>query len=72
MKAKETRYFRIKVSKPFEMKRARKLIFVSSHTKGCSVYRTIAFEEKEEVQTYLTTLGLEPETVSKLSLQNMT
>jgi len=63
-------YFRIKVGKPLEMKKAKKLIYMSS-ANGISIYKTIMFDDKEDVFDYLKDLGCQPEKVSKLSLQNV-
>lgn len=67
---KETTYFRIKVKNQIKMKLASKLIYMST-ANGYSIYRTIAYDNSEDVKAYLGKLGCEPETVSKLSLQNI-
>lgn len=67
---KEITYFRIKVKNQLKMKIASKLIYVSS-ANGYSIYRTMAYDDSEEVKAYLTKLGCEPDVVSKLSLQNI-
>lgn len=67
---KETTYFRIKVKNQIKMKLASKLIYMST-ANGYSIYRTIAYDNSEDVKTYLSKLGCEPELVSKLSLQNI-
>ena len=67
---KVTTYFRIKVKNQLKMKIATKLIYMSS-ANGYSIYRTMAYDDSEEVKAYLSKLGCDPEIVSKLSLQNI-
>jgi hypothetical protein len=67
---KVTTYFRIKVKNQLKMKLASKLIYMSS-ANGYSIYRTMAYDDSEEVKAYLSKLGCDPEIVSKLSLQNI-
>ena len=63
-------YFRIKVDKPLKMKHATKLIYMSTAS-GYSIYRTMSYDNSDDVKAYLEKLGCEPELVSKLSLQNI-
>ena len=71
MKAKEVHYFRIKIENPLMMSKARKLIYMTSYLEGASIYKTIAFDNKEDVTEYLECTGCVPVIVSKLSLQNI-
>jgi hypothetical protein len=66
---KEVTHFRIKVAKPLSMSKAKKLVHVSNMPEGSSVYKTIAYDDKDDVFEYLKDLGCSPESVSKLSLR---
>lgn len=66
---KEVTHFRIKVAKPLFMSKAKKLVLVSNMPDGSAVYKTIAYEDKEDVIDYLNGLGVQTESVSKLSLR---
>lgn len=51
------------------MKRARKLVFFTDLPGDSAIYKTIAFQESEQVSQYLESLGIEGMSVSKMTLQ---
>lgn len=66
-----TNYYRIKVADKLAMSKAKRLKFVGSA--GTSwIYSTATMGDKDEVVDYLKGLGISPEAVSRLSLENMT
>lgn len=67
---REITYFKIKVGNPDMLKRVKKLSFVSFNEQdGTGVYRTMSIDTKEEMSDYLTEIGCEPISVSRLSLK---
>lgn len=69
MAAKQVTYFRIKPENRTRMKRARKLVFFTDLPGDSAIYKTIAFQESEQVSQYLESLGIEGMSVSKMTLQ---
>jgi hypothetical protein len=68
MKKKVT-HFRIKPEDRTKMGKARKLVLVSHMADGSSVYKTIAYENSDDVSSYLSGLGINVTSVARLSLR---
>lgn len=58
-------YFKIKVGNPDAIKRAKLIIFFGFSNNG-TIYKTMSFDEKDALFSYLEKCGCEPEYVSRV------
>lgn len=64
----EQSFYKIKLSGNVDlMKKAKKLSSIGLGSNGTAIYRTVSFVTKEEVEAYLKGVGVQFESVSKMS-----